>query len=202
MIWKLPAVGRIGVITYTHGMRFTAFLLCVQILLVALTGCAPSSSNWYVSSGGPSPTDGMALQLELRDIDKTQYARFRVEPDGTLVYWGGKDVLFDKVTWTGSIDAKQGRELTALVRRESPLDSFSPAGDDAQPTWTLELAEHGRLVEHIVHGEVPCMRVLYDALQKYTSARFDAVVDALPRPDVEGLVVPRREADDNGDDGP
>ena len=37
MIWKLPAVGRIGVITYTHGMRFTAFLLCVQILLAMLT---------------------------------------------------------------------------------------------------------------------------------------------------------------------
>ena len=170
-------------------------------LLAVSAGCS-SSGRWYGPVTGPSPTDGMGLQLELSNSDTSQYARFRVEPDGTLVYWGGKDVLFDKVTWTGSIDAKQGRELVALVRRESPLDSFSPAGDDAQPTWTLELAEHGRLVEHIVHGEVPCMRVLYDALQKYTSARFDAVIDALPRPGVEGLVVPRREADDNGDDGP
>ena len=170
-------------------------------LLMVSAGCS-SSGGWYAPVAGPSPTGGMALQLELQDIEQTQYARFRVESDGTLVYWGGKDVLFDKVTWTGSIDDEQGRELVALVRRESPLDSFSPAGDDAQPTWTLELAEHGRLVEHTVHGDVPCMRVLYDTLQRYTSARFDAVVDALPRADIEGLVVPRREADEDGTDRP
>ena len=103
----------------------------------------------------------------------------------------------------GVVRGGEGGPLPALFRGGlGGPGARGPAGDDAQPTWTLELAEHGRLVEHIVHGEVPCMRVLYDALQKYTSARFDAVVDALPRPDVEGLVVPRREADDNGDDGP
>ena len=127
--------------------------LLLIALLATLTGCA-SSSKWYVPSGGPSPTGGMALQLELRDTETNQFARFRVEPDGTMVYWGGKDVLFDKVTWTGSIDAAQGKSLVELVRRESPLDSSSPAGDDAQPTWVLELAEHGSLADHTVHGEV------------------------------------------------
>ncbi len=170
--------------------------LLLLALLATLAGCA-SSSKWYVSAGGPSPTGGMALQLELRDTEENQFARFRVEPDGTLVYWGGKDVLFDKVTWTGSIDAEQGRSLAELVRRERPLDSFSPAGEDAQPTWVLELAEHGSLTDHTVHGEVPCMRAIYDTLQQFASARFDTVLDALPRPGVEGLVAPRREADED-----
>ena len=176
-------------------MRSTRCLLVIVALFMALGGCS-SSASWYRATDGPSPTGGLGVQMELRNTETNQFARFRVEPDGAFTYWGGKDVLFDSITWEGAINGDQGRGLAQLVRKEGLMQSPAGGVDGAEPTWELQLVDGTATRNYTVYGENASLQSLYDFLQDIASARFASVLDALPQPSVEVLVAPTTGPDD------
>lgn len=181
-------------------MCIRRMMLAASLLLVLLTmqaGCTAKNS-WVVPTG-TSPTDGLGIQLELRNIDTNQFARFRVEPDGGFTYWGGKDVLFDAITWQGSVDSAQGAELDRIVRTRGLLQMQSAGSDGVQPTWDIRLFDGGRQRSYIVHGENASLEELFSYLQKLASARFETILDALPKPSVDQLTVPTTSSDESAD---
>ena len=178
-------------------MCIRRLLLAAPLLLVMLTGCAARNS-WAMPSG-VSPTDGLGIQLELRNTDTNQFARFRVEPDGAFTYWGGKDVLFDAITWEGAVDSTRGAVLDRIVRARGLLQMQSGGTDGVQPTWDVQLFDDGRQRSFIVHGENAALEELFSYLQNLASARFETILDALPKPSVDRLTVPVTSSDDTAD---
>jgi hypothetical protein len=176
-------------------MRSTGCLLVIVVLFMALVGCSTSTS-WYQSADGPSPTGGLGVQMELRNTETNQFARFRVEPDGAFTYWGGKDVLFDSITWEGVIDGDQGRGLSQLVRKEGLMQPPAGGADGAEPIWELQLVDGTATRSYTVYGENASLQSLYGFLQDIASARFTSILDALPQPSVEVLVAPATGPDD------
>jgi len=81
------------------------------MLLIAMTLCT-------VGCGSSTRTNGpvIAPRLDMTfDSGDGQYIRYDVKPDGTLRFAGGQDVINEKWSWTGSISAAQGAELTRII---------------------------------------------------------------------------------------
>jgi len=173
-------------------------LVIMGMWFMVVGGCA-SSSSWYRPAEGASPTGGLGIQLELRDTETNQFARYRVEPDGAFTYWGGKDVLFDSITWQSVIDDDQGRELARIVREQGLMQSPAGGPEGTEPTWELQLVDGTAARNYTVYGQNDSLESLYDALQRISSTRFAEILDALPQPSVETLVAPTTDSGETSD---
>ena len=161
-----------------------ALLLFVSVLLIA--GCT-TRPNWYHPEDGSSPTNNLGLELDLTDHEESQYARYRVEPDGVITFWGGGNAVFDRVTWRGSINDGEGRSIDQLVRDGNWFET-PPTGDRmGNQTWIITVIEPGRRRDFTVHGHAMRVDELWSILQSASSRRFSHVIDALPKPDIESL---------------
>jgi hypothetical protein len=156
------------------------------LLLSLLTGCGGSAS-WYKPLDSGSPTDNLGLELDLTNSAQQQYARYQVRADGTVLFWGGTDAVFDRVTWKGTLDTEQAEELAELVRGGDWLTD-PPRGDgEGDDIWTISVLEPDRRSDFIVHGHAIRVDEVWALLQLAASARFQDVLDALPRPSIEAL---------------
>ena len=163
------------------------FRLHVLLLMASmLTGCN-TWPNWYHPLDGPSPTNNLGVELDLTDHEMSRYARYRVEPDGVVTFWGGQDAVFDRVTWRGTIDDSTGRSIDRLVRDGHWFD-MPPTGDRiGDESWIITVIEPGRRRDFTVHGHAMGVDELWSILQSASSSRFGHVLDALPSPSIESL---------------
>ena len=107
--------------------------------------------------------------------------------DGTVLFWGGRDAIFDEVTWTGPLPHESAVELEHLVRSGSWFAS-PPRGDgEGDDVWIISILEPGRRRDFTVHGHVKSVDDAWKILQSTSSLRFKATLDSLPRPSIEAL---------------
>ena len=100
----------------------------ITVMMSWLVGCS-SGPNWYQPlNTGSSPTGNLGLEFDLANPQEQQYARYRVQPDGTVLFWGGRDAILDTVTWKGTLPAASAAELEQLVRSGAWFAS-PPRGD-------------------------------------------------------------------------
>ena len=169
----------------------------VVLVMSWLAGCS-SGPSWYQPVGPGSPTGDLGLELDLSNPEEQQYARYRVQPDGTVLFWGGRDAIFDKVTWKGTLPAESATALDTLVRSGAWFAS-PPRGDgDGGDVWTISVLEPERRRDFTVHGHVKSVDEAWSILQATSSARFKDTLDALPRPSIETLPVQRSDSPDDG----
>ena len=158
------------------------------VLMVSwLAGCS-SGPNWYQPvKTGSSPTGNLGLELDLANPQEQQYARYRVQPDGTVLFWGGRDAILDQVTWKGMLPDASAAELDRLVRSGAWF-ATPPRGDGVgDDVWTISVLEPTRRRDFTVHGHVASVDEVWAVLQSTSSARFEATLDALPRASIETL---------------
>ena len=159
-------------------------LFLVGFLL--LVGCT-TRANWYHPEKGPSPTNNLGLELDLTDHEASRYARYRVEPDGVITFWGGQDAVFDRVTWRGTITEAEGQSIDRIVRDRDWFET-PPAGDRVgDETWIIMLVEPGNRRGFTVLGHDMGVDELWSILQAASSRRFVDVIDALPKPSIDTL---------------
>ncbi len=156
------------------------------VLALLLAGCN-TWPNWYHPEDGSSPTNNLGLELDLTDHEESQYARYRVEPDGVITFWGGANAVFDHVTWRGTINNPEGQSIDKLVREGDWFES-PPTGDrKGNQTWIITVIEPGRRRDFTVHGHAMRVDELWSILQSASSRRFKHVIEALPKPGIESL---------------
>jgi len=176
-------------------------LLCV-LIASWFAGCS-SGPKWYHPMGPGSPTGDLGLELDLSNPEEQQYARYRVQTDGTVLFWGGRDAIFDTVTWKGTLSSESTAELERLVRGGAWLSS-PPRGDGVGgDVWTISVLEPERRRDFTVHGHVGSVDEAWSILQSASSARFKDTLDALPRPSIETLPISTSgspDGDAGGDD--
>ena len=159
----------------------------ITVMMSWLVGCS-SGPNWYQPlNTGSSPTGNLGLEFDLANPQEQQYARYRVQPDGTVLFWGGRDAILDTVTWKGTLPAASAAQLEQLVRSGAWFAS-PPRGDGiGDDVWTISVLEPDRRRDFTVHGHVQSVDDAWAILQSTSSARFKATLDALPRASIETL---------------
>jgi hypothetical protein len=161
----------------------------VLIVVMAswLVGCGSGPKWYHPVKTGSSPTGNLGLELDLANPQEQQYARYRVQPDGTLLFWGGRDAILDNVTWKGTLPDSAAAELDQLVRSGGWFAS-PPRGDGVgDDVWTISILEPTRRRDFTVHGHVASVDDAWAILQSTASARFKATLDALPQASIETL---------------
>lgn len=157
------------------------------ILLAAFSLAGCGGQSWTTSIGPASPTDNLALDLELVDSDTSLYARYRVSTGGAITFWGGPDVVLDHVTWQGELTNEQGGELAGMIRDAGWLQS-PPGGDGiGDRTWTIQLYGSGEHQDFTAHGDAASLDKVYKLLQGVSSQRFSSFIDELPQPSIKTL---------------
>jgi hypothetical protein len=156
----------------------------VLTLVVGLAGCG-GSTQWYQPLKVGSPTENLGLEFDLTNSSEQQYARYQVRTDGRVLFWGGQDAVFDRVTWEGMLNREQAEELTELVRGGDWLTD-PPRGDgEGDDVWTISVLEPDRRRDFTVHGHAIRVDEVWALLQSAASQRFQDVLDALPKPNLD-----------------
>ncbi|MEE2908498.1 MAG: hypothetical protein VX527_11790 [Planctomycetota bacterium] len=162
----------------SHWMRF----LGLVGILAWTTGCA---SQWVVTGGPNSPTEGLSIEL-LMEGQAQQMVRFRLSGDGRLLYAGGRDVADNVYSWEGIVDQTDGHAAADAVH-EGRWFVEPPTGDGSESqTWYIKAWDaQSRHANFTVYGHAKSVEAVYEILNRIASMRFKSYLDELPKPSLE-----------------
>ncbi|MCH2141002.1 MAG: hypothetical protein MK100_08225 [Phycisphaerales bacterium] len=153
-------------------------------------GCASSSHSAHIAPH-------LDILLETED---GRSVRYDVSEDGTLRFAGGRDARNSDWSWTGHLDAAQGKRLQSLIQEGKWLETtpHGIAGDGTR--WEISVREGGRRKNFRIDGEVPTVRAAWGILEDAGRARLQEDLDRLPRPDMDQYMRRRHIEQSDGDD--
>lgn len=157
-----------------------ASLLAVFVLASAAcitSGCATAHRT------EPDRTGGIAIDFF---IEKADYAAayYHVQTDGTIGYGGARDARNRKTTWTGDMADKQIDRLQAILKEHDLLaDSPQCAHEADAPRYNITIRSNAGRNRIRVQGECPPLEQLHNHLREIAKARFEHIIDTLPRPE-------------------
>lgn len=185
----------------SHWMRFIGLV----VILSWTTGCA---SQWVVTGGPNSPTEGLSIEM-LMEGQAQQMVRFRLSGDGRLLYAGGRDVADNVYSWEGVIDQADGHAVVAAVREGSWfVDPPTGDGSESKTWWIKAWDAQSRHVNFTVYGHAKTVEAVYEILNRIATSRFKSHLEALPKPSLErqfqreDAIKKASEADDDGKSEP
>ena len=152
---------------------------------------------WMMGCGGAPRGTGVTIAPQLAmtfDSGDGQYIRYDVKPDGTLRFAGGQDVINDTWSWTGSISAAQGAELTRIIDQAGWVARAPKGGGGNDPVWHVSVRTAGGSRSFEMHGDAPSVSKAFDVLKQAGMARLNRDLQRAPRPDLE-VMTQRRNAE-------
>ncbi|MDG2424161.1 MAG: hypothetical protein P8M22_09305 [Phycisphaerales bacterium] len=182
-------------------IKAIALVMC----LGSLGGCA---SNWVVTGGPDSPTDGISIEL-LMEGQAQQMVRIQLSGNGLLKYAGGRDVANNVYSWEGRVDRADGQAIAAAVQAGKWFVE-PPTGDgsESQTWWIKAWNAKGGHASFTVYGHADSVEKVYGILNKITSSRFKSYMESLPKPSIDrqlqrdSAIEKASEADDDGSGTP
>lgn len=166
-----------------------------RIDLATPVACLGASIGLLVAAcGGPmkakagdvrSPTGGVAIVFEDREIDEQRFRRFELDADGTLHVGGGRTALRRETDWSCTPSAEELRAILGAAERASLQEADIacdpvPEGDSDPMKTTIEYAWPGGKRRIDLVGTCPAIEPLRAAFEQASLARFKRQLDALP----------------------
>lgn len=148
-------------------------MLPIVLSLVA-GGCA--------ATGEPGVATGLSLDLEHRRGEDS-IALYRVRPDDTIAFGGGRDALDGATPWSGPLTADEAARLRTLLDGQGwfdPRPVVTDAGADV--AYRVALSGPGGSARFALEGESEAMIPLRTLLETAAARRLDPVLRRLPRP--------------------
>lgn len=146
-----------------------------------------------VSCDAPPAGPAIAPQLDmyLKTSDGRQI-RYDVARSGRLRFSGGRDLLLDNWSWTGSVTTSQGAALQRIVSQPGWASSVHSDGQEVGNAWQITLRDGSGRHSFEVTGNTPGIDAAWAILNEAGRARLQEDLDRLPRPDIDRLVERRR----------
>ena len=163
----------------------TRWVPCL-VLVVSAASCNSTATR---------PTIAPTLAMFLK-TDDGRLVRYDLAGNGTLRFAGGKDIMLDRWSWTGSVTPDQGAELNRIVSRSNWASA--ERSDQGGNTWEITVREDGGRQRFEVTGDSPGIDAAWAILTDAGRARLQPELDRLPRPDLDALVN-RRRVEPDGD---
>jgi hypothetical protein len=161
--------------------RALAALLVAALL--SLVGC---NAPMTVEAGdATSPTGGVAIVFQERDVDELRFRRYELDADGTLRIGGGRSAQRQTTDWTGTATAEQIASILQAAR-EANLEAgdvvcHDDPNDDGDPVrTTIEYAWPEGRRRHDLVGDCPAILPLRTVFETIGRARFQRHLDQLP----------------------
>ncbi len=144
-------------------------------VLAVLAGCAVTGP----ADTGPDLTGGRTW--ELYTAREGAMARYRIDPDGTLHFGGGRDAMGGRFSWSGPLTAAELDELVELIDEASWFDGPEPVGDDSGRTWALSERMGMKVRRVSVEGDTEKLREVYDLLSTASRRRYGDFLESMPK---------------------
>lgn len=139
----------------------------------------------FVCSCQRQPLQGTHLRLEM---NAPQQAVLFVVCNDEVSYGGGLNAIENKMTWRGSMNATQKALFDKYI---SMLDTSSSFTQDGVGNYTICLKrdiEENKIVLPLTDTTATDV---YDLLLTVADSRFNATLDALPKPSVDAMLQNR-----------
>ena len=163
------------------------------LAMILVAGCAPGNTSVSLIADGP----GVTLSMEIEGAGALA-VRYEVDPDGTLRFSGGRDMILGRVTWTGRLTREESIELAALVDTDRWGGSGSRRGDaDASRRYRIRLASAGRRSRFELVGADETTVAVEALLERATRRRFEAFLETLPVPSLDAYIEEQRGQEDD-----
>lgn len=150
--------------------------LLLAMLLAMLAGCA-------ATRGPAGGAVGAEIELFVSQPGNS-FARYHVDPDGTIRWGGGLDAKIGKYSWQGRLTADEAQRLVALVERRDRF-RLAPVANNASGSgreWMIRYADDRYAYRHVVTGACPELAELRGILDEAASRRFSAELDRIAAP--------------------
>ena len=139
---------------------------------------------------GQTAVQGTHLQLEM--IAPQQAVLFLVNGDGEVSYGGGLNAIEGKTTWHGAMNVEQQNTFDALISASSWLSrkSWEPIGKGVGK-YKIRIRNgtiDNKLILPLANHDA---NTVYKLLQSVADKRFQATLDALPKPSVDAMLQNR-----------
>jgi len=155
------------------------WVTCV-CLVVSMASC---------TAAPPRPAIAPALGMFLT-TDDGRLVRYDLASNGTLRFAGGKDIMLERWSWTGSVTPAQGATLNHIVSTSNWATS-TPAAHGSN-SWKITVRDDDGRHTYALTDESPGVEAAWAILTVAGTARLQADLDRLPRPDIDTLVNRRR----------
>ena len=152
------------------------------VLIAVLAGALPAGCASTGGSKGQDITGGLTLEVYV-EAGGGSYARYRVEPDGTLSFGGGQDAIDRRFTWSGPMTAEEIDRLTALIDEHRWLEADpSSTGEPADRKIDIKLRKGPNRRSFAVIGESEAVAPVLELLEAAARRRHEEFLRRLPQP--------------------
>ena len=169
--------------------RLGGAMLALLIASGLVLGCAGSGSGKEgIASGaanGGTRTGGLNLELTVRGPGGER-ARYVLQEEGILSFSGGRDVILDRVSWTGDLSDDEIKKVRDTIQSVGWLEvkpASMPDGDEY--VYTIDLESPTQTASWTITGDSPYVRPVYIVLDQVSRKRFDSYLDQLPKPSLD-----------------
>ena len=145
--------------------------------LVLLSACASTRGV-----GDPNtPTGGVAVEVESRDSESLKISLYRVWPDGTIDWGGGRDAMNSVTTWEGLMGQSEIASMRQLLEQDGWYDG-RPKGSGTPKTATATVVVKSAAGSRTttIRGSSPELERLLEVLRQATKGRHDGYMRKLP----------------------
>lgn len=153
--------------------------LTTLALMVLLCGCA---SNPAARERLPDRTDGLDLRLYI-EMNEHTAVLYRVRPEGTLSFGGGRDAFFGHMSWTGDMTDEEIAQLHALLD-EHAWFVREPRSNGEPQDYRIEINATGSQrarARYRIQGKSAAVEPIADFLSQIALRRLQPELDRLPQ---------------------
>ncbi len=169
-----------------NSVRLILFLLCSAVVGVFALGCASAGVGHSADNASSKQrTGGMSLDFSVKG-PAGERARYVLAEDGTLSFSGGRDVVLEKVSWSGDLTNDEIQQVLDAIQSVGwyELEPASLPTED-QYVYTIDLESPQQNANWTITGDSPYVRPVYVALDQVSRKRFDSYLDRLPQPSLD-----------------
>jgi len=152
------------------------------VLMIALVGAWTAGCAATGGAKGKDITGGLTLEIYV-EAGGGSFARYRVEPDGTLSFGGGQDARDRRFTWSGPMTDEEIAHLTALLDEHRWLEADPPStGEPTERKIEVRLRKGGTRRSFTVIGESEAVAPVLALLETAARRRHEEFLRRLPQP--------------------
>lgn len=150
--------------------------------MTVLAGALPAGCAATGAAKGEDITGGLTLEVYV-EAGGGSFARYRVEPDGTLRFGGGQDAIDRRFTWSGPMTGEEIARLSALIDEHRWLEADPPStGEPAGRKTQVKLRKGPKRRSFAVIGESEVVAPVLQLLETAALRRHEEFLRRLPQP--------------------
>ncbi|MCA9296174.1 MAG: hypothetical protein KC983_06640 [Phycisphaerales bacterium] len=160
-------------------------ILVLALVATVLAGCSSTSTGGMFGDADGSTDSGFSLEILYTD-EANLAALYRIRPNDTFEFAGGRDALSGQATYT-TLLSREEVDRVRLRIAEVGWETREPVSTDDPPKrrFAIRFTTERGSYSYRVRGESPDVRPVLELLDDFSRRRLKADLDRLPEPGLQ-----------------